>query len=547
VATAIYLAFLLVQARENGRAFWQISVAAEREKLRNSAERRKIEAERATLALAIEQAAEEILITDAEGDIQYCNPAFERLTGYMREEVIGRNPRILKSGKHDAEFFRGLWETIRAGHVWTGMITNRRKDGSFYEAEGTISPIHDADGRITGFVSARHDVTQRLHLEAQLRQSQKLESIGRLAGGVAHDFNNLLTVILGYSRVLLAEYAGKDDPLQEFVREIATAGERAAGLTRQLLSFSRKQILVPRAIALDRLVLEMRPMLQRLVGEDIRVEALPAVAPCMVRADPDQMNQVLMNLAANARDAMPHGGLLSISVQEAAADEIPAGAPPKLVSGRAVRLLVKDNGAGIDEATRQRLFEPFFTTKELGHGTGLGLATVYGIVQQSEGFIEVSSEPGHGAEFHIYLPRFEDTPEPVKAVPQPLAKGGSETILVAEDQDDLRRLVATVLRARGYRVLDAPDGRSALRLAEETRDVIHLLLTDVIMPDITGKQVADEVRKSRPGIRVLFMSGYPGEVIARKGILDSGVPYLPKPFSLEALTTKVREVLNTAV
>ncbi|HXA51409.1 MAG TPA: PAS domain S-box protein, partial [Candidatus Acidoferrum sp.] len=546
VATAIYLAFLVVQAREQGRTFWKVSVAAERERLRNSAERRRIEAERATLALAIEQAAEEFLITDAEGNIQYCNPAFERLTGYSRDEVIGSNPSILRSGKQDAEFFRNLWDTIRAGRVWTGRITNRRKDGSLYEAEGTISPIHDAEGRVTGFVSARHDVTERLRLESQLRQSQRMESIGRLAGGIAHDFNNLLTVILGYSRVLLAEHSSPEDPLNGFVKEISAAGERAASLTRQLLSFSRKQILVPRAIALDALVAEMRPMLQRLVGEDIRVEVPPSDGPYMVRADPDQMSQIFMNLAANARDAMSQGGLLFIRVTEATPDQVPSGAPARLAAGPVVRLTVSDSGQGIDEETRLRMFEPFFTTKELGHGTGLGLATVYGIVEQSEGFIEVSSEPGKGAAFHIYLPRVGDVAESVKTpVAVEETKGGSETILVVEDQDDLRRLVVTVLRARGYRVLDASDGHEALRVMAETAEAIDLLLTDVIMPDITGKQVADQARQSRPGIRVLFMSGYPGEVIARRGVLDRGVSYLPKPFSVEALTGKVREVLDT--
>jgi PAS domain S-box-containing protein len=545
VATAIYLLFLVAQAREHARTFREIGVAAERERQRNSAERRRIEAERATLALAIEQAAEEVLITDAEGIIQYCNPAFERLSGYSRAEIIGADVKILRSGKQDDEFFLNLWDTIRSGRVWTGRITNRRKDGSFYEAEGTISPIHDAEGRITGFVSARHDVTQRLQLEAQLRQSQKMESIGRLAGGIAHDFNNLLTVILGYSRVLLAEHADEKDPLHEFVNEISAAGERAAGLTRQLLSFSRKQIMMPRAIALDGLAAEMRPMLQRLVGEDIQVDLVRSGGPYLVRADPDQMSQIFMNLAANARDAMPHGGMLTIRFTDATPDQIPAGASPRLVSGPVVRLSVSDSGQGIDEETRQRVFEPFFTTKELGHGTGLGLATVYGIVEQSEGFIEVKSELGQGAEFDIYLPRLTEAVESVKATAlMEQAKGGSETILVVEDQDDLRRLVVTVLRARGYRVLDAPDGRSALRVLADAAQNLDLLLTDVIMPDITGKQVADEAQRSRRGIRVLFMSGYPGEVIARRGVLDRPVAYLPKPFSPEALTGKVREVLD---
>ena len=543
-ATAIYLAFLVAQAKGNARAFWQIAVAAECEKQRNSEDRQRIEAERATLAAAIEQAAEEILITDTQGIIQYCNPAFERLTGYSRAEVVGRTPSFLRSGKHDEAFYRQVWTTILQNRVWQGRFTNRRKDGTLYEAEGNISPIHDADGRLTGFVSTRHDATQRLKLEAQLRQSQKLESVGRLAGGVAHDFNNLLTVILGYNRMLLEEHSTPGDPLHECVQEISAAGQRAAALTRQLLSFSRKQILMPRAIALDALVTEMRPMLQRLVGEDIRVEAPPAPAPIFVRADPDQMSQILMNLAANARDAMPQGGTLVLSVEEAPLGEVPAAAHERLIAGPTVRLTVSDTGSGMDEETRLRLFEPFFTTKEPGHGTGLGLATVYGIVEQSEGFIQVRSEPGKGAAFEIYLPRLGGgATVPEKALAPP--RGGSETILLVEDQEDLRRLVAMVLQSRGYTVLDACDGNAALRLAAATPGPIDLLLTDVVMPDITGKEVADRMRELRPGTRVLYMSGYPGDVIARKGVLDRGVMYLAKPFTIEGLASKVREALDS--
>ena len=545
IATALYLAFLIAQAREHARAFHDIGSAAERERTRNSAVRRRIEMERATLAAAVEQAAEEILITDSHGTIQYCNQAFENASGYSRAEMIGTNPRILKSGRHDPGFYRGLWDTITAGQVWTGTITNRRKDGTLYEAEGSISPIYGASGQLTGFVSALHDVTERLRLESQLRQAQKLESIGRLAGGVAHDFNNLLTVILGYSRVLLGSHDAPGDPDREYLQEITAAGDRAASLTRQLLSFSRKQILMPRPIALNALVGEMRPMLQRLVGEDVRVEVLPSESVVMVRADPDQMSQILMNLAANARDAMPRGGALIIGVAPVNPEDVPAAAPPRLVEGPTVCLSVRDTGMGMNEETRQRLFEPFFTTKEHGQGTGLGLATVYGIVHQSEGHIEVRSELGQGAEFNVYLPRYSEASEEERASPgRPDAEGGSETILVVEDQDDLRRLVSTVLQGKGYRVLDAGDGRDAIRIAEESLETIDLLLTDVIMPDITGKEVADRVRQSRPGIRVLFMSGYSGDVIARRGVLEGGVAYLPKPFTIAVLSAKVREVLD---
>ncbi|MGH9666547.1 MAG: two-component system sensor histidine kinase NtrB, partial [Bryobacteraceae bacterium] len=303
--TSVYLAFLLFQTRSNWWAFWSSSVAAERERIRGSAERRRAEAERATLVAAIEQAAEEILITDTEGNIRYCNPAFERVTGYSRDEVIGCNPRLLKSDRHDSDYYGAVWRTILEGRVWSGHFTNRKKDGSLYETEGTIAPIHDPSAQVTGFVSAWHDVTERMRLESDLRQAQKMESIGRLAGGVAHDFNNLLTVITGFSGLLDREL-DKTDWRRAYVKEIRTAGERAASLTGQLLAFGRKQIIQPVPLDLNRLIEEMVEMVQRLVGEDITIESRPGPNLAAVLADPGQISQILLNLAANARDAMPN-------------------------------------------------------------------------------------------------------------------------------------------------------------------------------------------------------------------------------------------------
>jgi PAS domain S-box-containing protein len=545
IATALYLGFLLAQTKVGWHAFWSATVAAEREKLRGSEERRRAERERAILAAAIEQAAEEIFITDAQGNIQYCNPAFERTTGYSRAEVIGRNPRLLKSDKHDASFYAQLWAAIAGGRVWSGQITNRKKDGTLYQSEGAISPIYDSAGQPAGFVFAGRDVTERLHLESQLRQAQKMESIGRLAGGVAHDFNNLLTVIIGYAK-LLGEQASREDPsILAYAEEINSAAERAATLTRQLLSFSRKQIIVPRPVALDRLIAEMRPMLQRLVGEDVKVTADTDPSLGLVRADPDQIGQILLNLAANARDAMPHGGRLTIWTENVDRTRVPAGAPAGLKSGPAVLLAVSDTGSGMDDETRQKIFEPFFTTKEHGRGTGLGLATVYTIVQQSEGYVEVESEPGQGATFRIYLPNagsgaVTDTPASLPRI----AIQGRETILVVEDEPEVRNFVTNALQSRGFRVLDAPGGRAALLLAADFPGRIDLLLTDVIMPDMTGRQLADELKSIRPGLKILYMSGYSGEIIAQRGILEPGVSYLAKPFTIEALAAKVREVLG---
>jgi PAS domain S-box-containing protein len=543
IVTVVYLAFLLAQARGNWREFWRATVIAEREKIRGSEERKRAEMERTTLFRAIEEAAEEILITKVDGSIQYCNPAFERFTGYERSEVLGQNPRFLKSGKHNEEFYRELWARITTGQVWTGRFTNRKKDGTLYEVEGSISPIHDSSGKLTGFVSTRHDVTERLRMESQLRQAQRMESIGRLAGGVAHDFNNLLTVIGGYS-ASLEERLAQGDPRREFAKEIRQSTERAATLTRQLLTLSRKQLTVPKAVDLSALIAETQKILQRLVGEDVEVVVDPSSCLGLVKVDPDQMSQILMNLAANARDAMPQGGKLIL--RTANVDPMTeATRGGTLVSKESVLLEVRDTGVGMSEETCQHIFEPFFTTKGRGHGTGLGLSMVYGIVQQSEGFIDVHSEPGHGTTFSIYLPRIENGVTARKPEqPFEAELGGTETVLVVEDQAEVRRLITGVLASYGYRVLEAANGSCALREAREYPERIDLLLTDVIMPDMTGKDVADRLYPARPEMKVLYVSGYSGEVIAHRGVLQAGVAYLPKPFTPTALVRKVRQVLG---
>ena len=537
VGCLLYLGFLLAQTREHSQAFWSASIAVERERIRGSAERKRAEAERASLVAAIEQAAEQIVITDPQGNIQYCNPAFERVTGYARSEAAGRNPRFLKSGKREDAVFRDLWSTIASGRVWSGRFTNKRKDGSTYEAEGTISPICDAAGRIAGYVSAMHDVTERLRMEAELQQAQKMEGIGRLAGGVAHDFNNLLTVISGYGGLLENRLAA-DDNRRDYVNEIKKAADRAAGLTRQLLAFSRKQIIHPKPLDLNALVGDMQQILQRLVGEDVEVRISAAPSLGLVKADPDQISQILLNLTANARDAMPDGGALTIGTSN-----VEAGACP--LAGAAVMLAVSDTGMGIAEEVRQHIFEPFFTTKEKGRGTGLGLATVYGIVKQNEGWIDARSEQGKGATFSVYLPRI-DAPAPAAVATHAVAAPvrGSETILVVEDHDDVRQMIIASLESCGFHVLHAPNGREALELAAGYEGTIDLLVTDVIMPGITGKALADQLTPLRPGIKVLFVSGYSGEVIAHRGVLDAGVAYLPKPFTPAILAAKVREVLG---
>jgi len=380
-------------------------------------------------------------------------------------------------------------------------------------------------------------------MESELRQAQKMESIGRLAGGIAHDFNNLLTVITGYSSAL-RDRLPAEDPLREYVGEIRRSADRAASLTRQLLTFSRKQIITPKPVDLNALVADTQRMLQRLVGEDVDVVFEPGTQLGLVRVDSDQMNQILMNLAANARDAMPGGGRLTLRTANADLPSEPELGSVRLFSGPAVMLSVSDTGVGISEEARQHIFEPFFTMKEQGRGTGLGLSTVYGIVQQSNGVIEVDSEPGRGTTFTLYLPRIEGRPEQDSATNSTGSLRGSETVLVVEDQDDVRRLIIGTLRYYGFHVMEAANGGLALLEADRYSGQIDLLLTDVIMPDMSGRVLADRLKESRPGTKVLYVSGYSGELIAHRGVLNAGVAYLPKPFTPEVLAAKVRQVLG---
>ena len=385
---------------------------------------------------------------------------------------------------------------------------------------------------------------ERSRMEQQLQQAQKLDSMGRLAGGVAHDFNNLLTVINGYADLLLRELK-EGDPIRPSLAEMRQAGERGAELTRQLLAFSRQQPIDPKPVDLNRLVADSETMLRRLMGEDIEVVTIPGDSLGCVIADAGQLNQMLMNLAVNARDAMPDGGKLLIETSNAELDASYAGAHPGVTPGRYVLLAVTDNGIGMDEETKQRVFEPFFTTKEAGKGTGLGLSNVYGIVKQNGGSIWAYTEQGQGTTFKIYLPRVERIAAAGQA-PKPVATvlHGSETILLVEDEAAVRGLAAKVLSSYGYRVLEGSHGDEALLLAERHPEPIDLLLTDVIMPGMTGRELAERMKPSRPQMKVLYMSGYSGNAIARRGILDPGVAYIPKPFTESALASKVREVLG---
>jgi signal transduction histidine kinase len=408
-------------------------------------------------------------------------------------------------------------------------------------------PVRDAQGRVIMFTGVATDVTERKALEAQLLQAQKMEAVGRLAGGIAHDFNNLLMAITGYGELMRAKVL-KDDPLYGYLENILKAGDRAAALTQQLLTFSRQKVVHPQVIDLNRVVLDLEPMLRRLIGEDLDLEVVTDRRLGAVKADPDQMGQVIMNLVVNARDAMPQGGRLTLKtapVNFTVGCHSRFGLTPP---GPYVMLEVQDTGVGMDEATQAHVFEPFFTTKEPGKGTGLGLSTVYGIVRQSGGYLDLASEPGAGSTFTIYLPCLEAIVSPPKAkIPITASFRGEETVLLVEDEDVLRGLLAKFLRLYGYSVLEARHGGEALLTCERHPGPIHLMVTDVVMPQMSGRELADRLAPLRPEMKVLYMSGYTEDALVQHGVADLSVAFLQKPFRPIELARRVHAVLHPPV
>ncbi len=507
-------------------------------------QRKRAEAEHLRLVTAIEQSPEAVVMTNTAGEIEYVNPAFTRITGYSRDEALGQNPRILKSGEQEPAFYQQLWATILQGKIWEGEVINRRKDGSRYTEQMSIAPVRGDAGEVTHFIATKQDVTARKQLELQLIQAQKMEAVGRLAGGVAHDFNNLLTIINGYAE-LIADRISSGDRHRGMLEEILAAGNRAASLTRQLLAFSRRQVLEPRILDLNKVLADIEKMLHRLIGEDVEMVATLNPGLGLVKVDPGQVEQVIMNLAVNARDAMPAGGKLLIETYSVEIDEDEARRHSNFIAGKYVVVAVSDTGCGMDAETQAHIFEPFFTTKEKGHGTGLGLATVYGIVKQSGGFIWVYSEPGVGSTFKIYFPRVEETvPSAEPAIIRAKGVKGTETVLVVEDEEGVRSLVRQTLTEYGYTVLEAEGAEQALKVSEGYSKPIHLLLTDVVMPLTGGKELASRLSTLHPETRVLYMSGYTDDAIVRHGILQGDTPFLQKPFAPNVLLKKVRAVLK---
>jgi two-component system cell cycle sensor histidine kinase/response regulator CckA len=486
------------------------------------------------------------LMDAAKGEILYVSPAYRSIWGRSCASLYASPGEWVESVHPDDRARVADAASRRSDGAYDEEYRIVRPDGTVRWIHDKAFPVRDPDGRVVRVAGVAEDVTARRELEAQFRQSQKMEAVGRLAGGVAHDFNNLLSVVLSYAELALAGL-GADDPLRDDLFEIKQAGERAAGLTRQLLAFSRQQVLAPRVLDLAEVVAGAERMLRRLLGEDIEVALLSASGDARCRVDPSQIEQVVLNLVVNARDAMPQGGRLTIETSTVDLDADYARQHLDVTPGPYALLSVSDSGTGMEKATLARIFEPFFTTKEQGKGTGLGLSTVFGIVKQSGGHVWVYSEPGMGTTFKIYFPRVRDATEAVPAGPSPAGNwGGSETVLLVEDDDQLRVLARSVLRRAGYCVLEAANGGEGLLVGEQHGARIDLLLTDVVLPRMSGRQLGERLAPTRPAMKVLYMSGYTEDAVIQHGVLHSGVAFLQKPITPAALLRKVREVLDAS-
>jgi two-component system, cell cycle sensor histidine kinase and response regulator CckA len=510
--------------------------------------RRQMAEREVLFRLITENAADMIAVVDSDGRRLYNSPSYQKILGYTPEELQNTSsldqvhpddrPQVQEAAKEALVFGVGHRIEYRMRH----------KDGSWHFLESSASTIRNAEGQTEKLVIVNRDITERRRLEEQFRQAQKMEAVGRLSGGIAHDFNNLLGVIIGYSEIL-QEKLQPTNPLRGSVDEILGAGRRAATLTRQLLAFSRQQVLEPKVLNLNAVLKDMGNMLPRMIGEDIELSMVLGTGLGRVKADQGQIEQIVMNLTVNSRDAMPDGGKLFIETTNAEIDlTFTKRYSYPVQQGSYVLLTVSDNGIGMDAATQAHIFEPFFTTKEKGKGTGLGLATAYGIVKQSGGYIDVYSELGKGTTFKIYLPRVHDALDSHKAPETDLLKSrGNETILLVEDEASLRTLTRNLLELSGYTVLEAKSGADAITISNQHDGLLPLLLTDVVMPGMSGRVLAAQLTQKRPMIKVLYMSGYTGQAVGSHGALEEGSFFLQKPFSRDGLVSKVRQALDSGL
>jgi PAS domain S-box-containing protein len=514
------------------------------------AEHQRAEQSLQLLNSAVEQSTEAILITDAQLDlpgpkILFVNPAFTKMTGYKAEEVLGKTPRVLHGPRTDRAVLTRLRQSLDCGETFEGEAINYRKNGEEFNLEWQIAPIRNTDGKTTHFVALQRDITARKRFETVQFQSQRMETVGKLAGGIAHEFNSILTAIIGQSELLLGDLP-PGSPLAKNGIEISQAAGRATVLTRQLLAYGRKQILQPENLDLNQVIASMEGMFRHLMGGEVVMHTIPAPGLHAVMADAGQIEQVILNMAINAREAMPNGGKLTLETANVSFDQESVGRYPELRAGDYVMLAITDTGAGMKEEVKARVFEPFFTTKAVGQGTGLGLSTCYGIVKQSGGHISVYSELGRGTTFKIYLPQVRT--QAAIAIPRlasPELPRGTETILLVEDDPALREMAGTLLKRLGYTVWAAANGIEALSLKQQ-RNVGHidLLFTDVVMPHMSGKELADRVQALNPHTKILFTSAYTENAIVDQGVLNKGVVLLQKPFTPSALAHKLREILD---
>ncbi|MDB5106168.1 MAG: hybrid sensor histidine kinase/response regulator [Fibrobacteres bacterium] len=527
----------------------QAAVAIDNSKLyaklhEDLAKRRKAEAAAQKFAAIVNSSGDAIISKDVNAIITSWNKSAERIFGYKEDEAIGRPITILIPDNHIDEEPRILERILRGETISHYETVRRRKDGSIINISLTVSPIFDEDGKIIGASKIARDVTDLKETEEQLRQAQKMEAVGRLAGGIAHDFNNLLTSIIGFTE-MAQTLAGADATLAEYLDEVRKSGQRAATLTQQLLAYSRKQVLSPKVIDLNAIVAEMERMLSRLIGEDIAFTTVLEPDLGSVKADPSQIQQIIVNLVLNARDAMPNGGKLVIRSQTVFVDRESAAGSDEAAREPFAMLSVSDTGVGMTEEVQARIFEPFYTTKEVGKGTGLGLSSVYGIVSQSGGSISVISEPGHGAMFKVFFPIVEGIHRKESQVLPPQASAKSlrgETILLAEDESAVRKFLVATLRANGYAVLEAADGPQAMEIGLRTPQ-IDLLLTDVVMPGMNGGGLAEGLKANHEGLKVLFMSGYTKDILSPNSLKDKNTRFLQKPFTQADLLAKIRDML----
>ncbi len=505
---------------------------------------KRLEVEISMLSHALKNVSESLSVFDLHGNIIFVNDAFVDTYGYPKEELIGKPIDLFHPPDiGQTSVFKPIIEQSIQGS-WEGELTAQRKNGESFTISLRTSTVRNEDGIPIVVIGVSRDITQLKILEDQLRQSQKMEAIGQLAGGIAHDFNNLLTVIEGYIELLFSSIA-ESDPTINFVKQIKKASDRATSLTRQLLAFSRRQILQPKVIDLNALINEIMVLIKRLIGEDIELKLNLQKDVNPIRADRSQIEQVLMNLAVNARDAMPYGGTLTISSESIYLDTAYTRLNPEVKEGSYVILTVSDTGVGMDEEIKEHIFEPFFTTKDKARGTGLGLATVYGIVKQSDGYITVESEPGKGTEFKIYFPGFKkQLPKKEKDKKKIKTVGGHETIMVVEDEYMVRELVCDTLRNSGYKVIEATNGKEAIEIFEKNKKKIDMILTDVIMPEMSGRKLIETLSEKLPHLKALYMSGYTDDAIIRHGVLEPGMDYIQKPFTPKSLIQKIREVLT---